>query len=293
MDQVYQAKLTGSPPGQDNNLTPNPNPVNQQMDNNGDIHIQPMPNPHPHPQQGGPGAIPVQLPNIYVTAPSPASQPPPAPRREHRSHTHTTHQERMLHIGPFRFTRPHPLLWITLGLSLIALVLEVPKGSLPTLTGRHRHLRVRPSSHVCTPIVKDELTRQTQEKLVQERLHLLTRLSTFLPPPLAHIIDPHPSSIPQKLHPTPNNLDLLRFWNANANVNGYPLNGLIGGGDRWWSIEELGEGASVVRSKTGMEGGVDREVWVLRVADNAQGGRSFLAVSSADMLTDKQPNSLF
>jgi len=159
MDQVYQAKLTGSPPVQDHNPNPNTNPVNQQMDNNGDIHIQPMPNPHPHPQQGGPGVIPVQLPNIYVTAPSPASQLPSAPRREHRSHTHTTHQEpRMIHIGPFRFTRPHPLLWITLGLSLIALVLEVPKGSLPTLTGRHRQLRVRPSSHVYTPIVRYDVS---------------------------------------------------------------------------------------------------------------------------------------
>lgn len=140
MDQVYQAKLSGTPPGQ--------NQQNQnQQDNNGDIHIQPMPNPHPYPSsatandaaRGQP--IPVQLPNIYVTAPSPApAQPASSSRREHRPHTH---EVRMMHIGPFRFARPHPLLWITLGLSLIALVLEVPKGSLPTLTGRHKHLRVR------------------------------------------------------------------------------------------------------------------------------------------------------
>jgi hypothetical protein len=150
MNQVYQAKLTGSPPVQDRpnqNQTPN---HNQQMDNNGDIHIQPLPNPHPQQGGPGPGVMPVQLPNIYVTAPplAPQPQPAPAPRREHRSHTshaHTnTHQEpRMIHIGPFKFARPHPLLWVTLGLSLIALVLEVPKGSLPTLTGRHRQLRVR------------------------------------------------------------------------------------------------------------------------------------------------------
>lgn len=38
--------------------------------------------------------------------------------------------------------KPHPFLWISLLLSLIALVLEVPKGSLPTLTGRHKALRV-------------------------------------------------------------------------------------------------------------------------------------------------------
>jgi len=45
------------------------------------------------------------------------------------------------------------------------------------------------------------------------------------------------------------------------------------GGDRWWSIEELGEGASVVRSKTGLHGnGVDREVWVLRVGSDDSGG---------------------
>ena len=142
MDQVYQAKLSGSPPGQ--NQSGN---QNQQVDNNGDIHIQPMPNPHPYPAsatandaaRGQP--IPVQLPNIYVTAPSPAPAQPAQPRREHRPNTH---EVRMMHIGPFRFARPHPLLWITLGLSLIALVLEVPKGSLPTLTGRHKHLRVRP-----------------------------------------------------------------------------------------------------------------------------------------------------
>jgi len=140
MDQVYQAKLSGSPPGQQPpNSSSHPNP---QMDNNGDIHIQPMPNPHPatanEAARGQP--IPVQLPNIYVTAPSPSSVPAAAPRREHRHHDQGV---RMMHIGPFRFARPHPLLWITLGLSLIALVLEVPKGSLPTLTGRHKQLRVR------------------------------------------------------------------------------------------------------------------------------------------------------
>jgi len=42
--------------------------------------------------------------------------------------------------------RPHPLLWITLGISILALVLGVPKGSLPTLTGRHKALRVSTST---------------------------------------------------------------------------------------------------------------------------------------------------
>ena len=112
---------------------------------------------------------------------------------------------------------------------------------------------------------------QTQEKLVQERLHLLTRLSTFLPPPLAHIID-SPSPSIQRQGQLPHDLDLIKFWNSN--VNAYPMNGMgIGGGDRWWSIEELGEGASVVRSKTGLHGnGVDREVWVLRVGSDDSGG---------------------
>jgi len=52
------------------------------------------------------------------------------------------------------------------------------------------------------------------------------------------------------------------------------MNGMgMGGGDRWWSIEELGEGASVVRSKTGVHGlGVDREVWVLGVGSDDHGG---------------------
>lgn len=38
--------------------------------------------------------------------------------------------------------RPHPLLWLCFALSMLALVLEVPKGSLPTITGRHKALRV-------------------------------------------------------------------------------------------------------------------------------------------------------
>ena len=57
----------------------------------------------------------------------------------------------------------------------------------------------------------------------------------------------------------------------------------MGGGDRWWSIEELGEGASVVRSKTGVHGnGVDREVWVLRVgSEGHDGSESDLLLSPA------------
>lgn len=45
-------------------------------------------------------------------------------------------------LGSWTFAKPHPLLWLCLALSLLALVLEVPKGSLPTFTGRHKALRV-------------------------------------------------------------------------------------------------------------------------------------------------------
>ena len=44
--------------------------------------------------------------------------------------------------------RPHPLLWVCLALSVLALVLGVPKGTLPTITGRHKALRV--SSYAIT-----------------------------------------------------------------------------------------------------------------------------------------------
>lgn len=74
----------------------------------------------------------------------------------------------------------------------------------------------------------------------------------------------------------------------------YPLNGMGGGGHRWWSIEELGEGASVVRSKAGEEGGVDREVWVLRVGGDDQGGSEFISCdsdTSTDRMTDNQINN--
>lgn len=155
MNEVYQAKLSGSPPKPQPTMT----------DERGEIHI--LPNPH-DPSQ--PQPIPVQLPNIYVN-PYPPPPPPALPqatdqqhsdrhqrsrtegagtghhtRQEHHrdTDTHTSDGTRMVKLGPFRFTRPHPLLWISLALSLIALVLEVPKGSLPTITGRHKQLRVRP-----------------------------------------------------------------------------------------------------------------------------------------------------
>lgn len=53
----------------------------------------------------------------------------------------------------------------------------------------------------------------------------------------------------------------MRFWNT---YNGHSVVG-GGGEDRWWSVEELGEGASLVRSKTD---GREKEVWVLRMGDD-------------------------
>ena len=58
-----------------------------------------------------------------------------------RSDSHRTSQ-RSVQVGPWRVAKPHPLLWVCLALSVLALVLEVPKGALPTLTGRHKALRV-------------------------------------------------------------------------------------------------------------------------------------------------------
>ena len=38
--------------------------------------------------------------------------------------------------------RPHPLLWVCLALSILALALGVSKGTLPTIMGRHKALRL-------------------------------------------------------------------------------------------------------------------------------------------------------
>lgn len=67
---------------------------------------------------------------------------------------------------------------------------------------------------------------------------------------------------------------MMKFWNANANA--YTLHGYNHGqgqGERWWSVEELGEGASVVRSKGR---GAEREVWVLRVGSDLDASKSGL-----------------
>ena len=170
MNETYQAKLSGSPPRLPPTMT----------DERGDVRLLPNPHTHnppfqsQHQHQQQPQPIPVQLPNIYINPPLPQPQLQPhlqpqveqherqhdlgrdqRPRAEGTDHRHYQLNGpvptpgptvRMVKIGPFRFTKPHPLLWISLALSLIALVLEVPKGSLPTLTGRHKVLRVGPVS---------------------------------------------------------------------------------------------------------------------------------------------------
>lgn len=156
MEQTYRAKLSATPhpPPQ-----PNHNPP-------------PAPPPEPHfnipPQppsmtygglaqayyDGPRGApVPIQLPNIYVNPYPPAGAPqhehanehlanvPPQPlneptRRHERRHHDT------IRLGSWHVKKPHPLLWVCFALSMLALVLEVPKGSLPTITGRHKALRV-------------------------------------------------------------------------------------------------------------------------------------------------------
>lgn len=80
----------------------------------------------------------------------------------------------------------------------------------------------------------------------------------------------------------PESLDLLKFWNANANANAHTLN-IAGqsGGDRWWSVEELGDGASVVKSKG--DGSGDREVWVLRVGHDEENGASSSSLNQTSL----------
>ena len=155
MDEQYHAKLTASPPGKHRATTPVP-PGGAAPNAMPSI-LDPLPSPYPphtnvYQGQDAQGPIPIHLPNIYVN-PFPsqqAAQPLPPPVGE----TPTARSIRMIKIGPWIFCRPHPLLWLCFGLSLLALVLEVPKGSLPTITGRHKALRVRVhSSKIPTAIL--------------------------------------------------------------------------------------------------------------------------------------------
>lgn len=121
MDEVYHGRLSAHPH------------IPREPD------IQ-MPEPKPHQQAiPSPDLKPVRLPEIH-------SDSSPSPMKEVNVPTGRAAQPTMVKFGPFAFAKPHPLLWISLILSLIALVLGVPKGSLPTLTGRHKELRVSSSS---------------------------------------------------------------------------------------------------------------------------------------------------
>lgn len=93
---------------------------------------------------------------------------------------------------------------------------------------------------------------QAQEILVQEKISLLTQLSSFLPPPLCEILE----------HTPRDRLDRglsnhLKFWST---VAGRQLEKE----GNWWSVDELGEGASIVRSRGS---GGEREVWVLKTGE--------------------------
>ncbi|KAK8864348.1 hypothetical protein IAR55_001595 [Kwoniella newhampshirensis] len=290
MDDLYQAKLTAEPLTQSQANKPQAREhtlAKKNLSHPDDIHVQ------THGSRGD-QPIPIDLPNIHVhpypaappgprehTPPTPAAAPPAAPAPpitinvEQPASTSTDKSTDLQgsKTGLFTPTRPHPLLWLSLLLSLVALVLEVPKGSLPTLTGRHKALRA-------------------QERLVQEKLQLLTRLSTFLPPPLSSLVaplNPHdPISTSLSALNNHQQLELLRlvpqlkFWNTAAVGVGWA--GLYGhelseDGQKWWSVEELGDGASVVRSKGE---GQEREVWVLRMGEGqGQVDHAHAAVTSA------------
>lgn len=141
MDEQYHAKLTASPP--DNDRTTTSVPPGGTPQNDASPHSQTTPAAQHTQVNGlqGKTPIPVHFPNIYVNpfSPQPA---PPAPSAPDSAPTITHVAPRTVKIGPWRMAKPHPLLWLCLALSLLALVLEVPKGSLPTLTGRHKALRV-------------------------------------------------------------------------------------------------------------------------------------------------------
>ena len=112
--------------------------------------------------------------------------------------------------------------------------------------------------------------------MLQDRLNLITQLSVFLPPPLSNLISPPNLSTAQANSPLLLEDHLrfvpgLRFWNTQG---GFARGLGVGGDDgRWWSVEDLGSGASVVRSK---HDGDEKEVWVLRVGEGESGEVSWL-----------------
>ena len=138
MEDLYRAKLTHSPPVVRRQLHP------ETMELGPGITIKPQPPDDILPSHTAP--IPIHLPNIYVN-PYPTSAQPAAPSPLPAASYPVEPSRKTLETAPVPsfaqvFKKPHPLLWLSLLISLTALILGVPKGSLPTLTGRHKELRV-------------------------------------------------------------------------------------------------------------------------------------------------------
>lgn len=107
-------------------------------------------------------------------------------------------------------------------------------------------------------------------------MQLLSHLATFLPPPLTHLVNTEGGTTSAhdvwgliqraQVHKG------LKFWTGGqANHDGSRAGGRRGDADegKWWSVEELGDGASVVKSSKGGCGG-DKEVWVLRMGETGK-----------------------
>lgn len=111
---------------------PHPHPNQPHPTGSGSDFQHPHPHPHPQSQQQPQPQQPQQFYHTTATVPLAIPVPPLAPAP----------QPRLVKKKWYDVDKPHPLLWITLGLSILAVILGVPKGSLPTLTGRHKTLRV-------------------------------------------------------------------------------------------------------------------------------------------------------
>jgi hypothetical protein len=152
MDELYRAKLVADP-------TP---------------HSQPQPNLNPGfmapPTRHEPE--PIGLNNLYYHPPAERSAPINEPTVKSKKVS--------------RGTKLHPLIWFSLILSLLALVLSVPKGSLPTLTGRHKALRV---SAQPSPLTERQEKKQLSSNnyfsiILRPSFPSLSRLSLRVPEPL-------------------------------------------------------------------------------------------------------------
>ena len=143
MDAQYHAKLTSTPPQPSTRyLTPLGPPIQ-------DTKAQSPPQPSTTVPTArvtvspGESVILENIPNINVDPGPPASAAAPPAIQTRAENLESEKRSRQTNaLGSWTIAKPHPLLWLCLALSLLALVLEVPKGSLPTFTGRHKALRV-------------------------------------------------------------------------------------------------------------------------------------------------------